>query len=251
MNIVARKRGDKYVYYSARKEDGIKHEHYLTQKELEIAKQYIIRKFNQARLKDAVEEKTKIDRLLEVLQRESFLSRYMSSHPGHIQLINEWIKKQGIENLRKEDREIFEAVENWKKLPYEQNQRYPEQLKVNTIVPGLKVRSKSESMMVLRFEERHVAYHYEEAFHGVDDNGYSVVIYPDFNCKNMYSNELVIVEHLGMCDNEEYMNGFYWKMRIYQRAGFFLGKNLIVTTETKDSPLDINVVDFIIDNWLT
>lgn len=248
--LIARPKKDGgYKYYSrSRDETGQLHEITLNNN-LDLATALAVRDCSSLMLKDAIEQKEAVDNMLKVMTEESHFSRYMSSHPGQASLVNNWIKQQGFNNFLPE-RELFAMVEEWKKRPYQKNKNHPESLTHNTVVPGLKVRSKSERLMVNEFERKHVAYHYEEAFIGIDDNGNPVVIYPDFTCSNIRLNTIDIVEHLGMCDNENYLNDFFWKLRIYQRAGFYLGQNLIITTETKNSPLDINLVDWIIDNWL-
>lgn len=240
----------RYKYYAAtRDSNGNKHERSLN-RNIKQAVELAARGCAELRLMDANEEKKSVDRMLKTLREEGHIARYMSAHPGQAELINEWIKKTGIEGLRKEELEIFEAVEAWKNQPYSRSKAHPENLTVPTGVSGLNVRSKSEAMWVSLLEEKHAAYHYEEELQFVDDRGRSVVIAPDFHCANLRVRKHIIIEHLGMVDDENYMKDFKWKLEVYRRNGYYLGKNLLVTTETKDSPLDINIAKWIVDYWL-
>jgi len=250
-HLVVRTFGDTYKYYSAtRDESGKKHEHYLNKSGMDRALKLALHDFNSVRRTEAIKEKKYVDGMLELLRSESASVKYLRTHPGQAELINEKLKERGYECLRMEDREIFDAVEDWKKQEYRKSVSHLENLKFDTVVPGLKVRSKSEALMVALFEKRHVAYHYEEAFDGTDQYGRRQTIYSDFRCKNIRANRLVIIEHLGMVDSEEYMKNVYWREKIYRSEGYYLGKNLLVTTETRESPVDLDYVNYIIDHWL-
>jgi len=250
--LVARnaKNGTYKYYASSPTDDGKILERYLGKTNTHHATNLAMRDYLKVRLKEAVLEKKTIDKLLKYMHGQSHINNYLSTHPGHAELINEQLKKEGVGNLRKEDREIFDLVEKWKNLPYQRSQNHPENLKISTIVPGLNVRSKSEALMVSLFEAKHVAYHYEEILIGTDEYGRHIIIAPDFTCKNMRLNQIKIVEHLGKCDDMDYMHDFGRRVEIYHRAGYHLGQNLFITTETKDSPLDINSVNALIDHWL-
>lgn len=246
--LVARKgQNGSYRYYARKRgKEGKYEERYLGADDGNMARKMAFYEYRDARIKDALEEKNAINKMLAYYRKDSKLNEFQKAHPGHMNLIHDWIKTQAVDSLSKEEKEIFDAVERWKNAKYERSSLHPENLNVPTIVPGLFVRSKSESMMVSEFEKYHVAYRYEEVLRLVDSNGKIILLSPDFSCQNMRTREIIRIEHLGKCDDEEYMENFWWREEIYRQNGIYLEKNLIVTTETKDSPLDINWVDEII-----
>lgn len=50
--------------------------------------------------------------------------------------------------------------------------------------------------------------------------------------------EIILWEHLGLIDNPDYRNKAYRKILKYNENGYYQGKNLILTYETAESPLD-------------
>ena len=58
------------------------------------------------------------------------------------------------------------------------------------------------------------------------------------------------LEHLGALDKQGYIEE--WNKRQFQlaKAGIIPWKNLLITTETRDQPLDINWVDDLIKFYL-
>ena len=53
-----------------------------------------------------------------------------------------------------------------------------------------------------------------------------------------------------MMDNQAYIESNMKKLELYEKNGFLLGKNLLVTHETSKSPLNIAVVDSYIEHFL-
>lgn len=249
--VVRRGKNGKYKYYASHKEDGKVKERYLSAEYDNYINKMSFYEYNAMRLKDAIEEKEAIDKFLSYLHKEKHLSRFMSAHPGHIEKIQDWVSTQGIESLTVEEKNMIREAEQWKKKPYIRSNEHPEQLTKDTIVPELKVRSKSESLIVSVYETRHVAYHYEEELKLLDENGNEIILHPDFICMNMRTHGIVIHEHLGLADDESYMEKVYWRENIYRLNGFYPWKNLIYTTEIADSTIDLNWLNTIVDYWMT
>ncbi|MBQ3891206.1 MAG: hypothetical protein II740_07675, partial [Lachnospiraceae bacterium] len=65
------------------------------------------------------------------------------------------------------------------------------------------------------------------------------VYYPDFTILNKKTRMEMYLEHLGLLDEEGYRKSNLIKMDEYRANGIYIGKNLLITYETKDSPLDI------------
>ena len=51
------------------------------------------------------------------------------------------------------------------------------------------------------------------------------------------------MEHFGMMDNPEYCNKAIKKLEDYAKNGIYQGKNLLVTYETSQYPLNMKVVE--------
>lgn len=132
--------------------------------------------------------------------------------------------------------EKSDLVESWIKQEYETNPNYSEHLTIRT-VNGLYVRSKSEAYIASELADHSIPFRYECKMNicGID-------LYPDFTILNPLTEEIVLWEHLGMVDDDNYLNNAFSKIRIYIKAGFIPSKNLILTYETKDEPLDFSIV---------
>nr|MCR4744743.1 hypothetical protein [Lachnospiraceae bacterium] len=100
---------------------------------------------------------------------------------------------------------------------------------------GDKVRSKSEAILADIFYELGIPYRYEEQIRLKDGKNK----YPDFTLLNIKSREEIYLEHMGLLDDEEYRKSNFKKLDEYRKNGIYLGKNLLITYESEESPLDI------------
>lgn len=145
------------------------------------------------------------------------------------------------------NKKIFKGKKNfvdWAKAPYDQQQLFPEGLKIHT-AQGHLVRSKSEYIIANALYAEGITYRYEEP---LDINGKT--FYPDFTIRK-FNGDLIIWEHLGMMDVEEYVNKNIQKITNYIRAGFIPGINLILTADEKSGTIiDTYKVQKIIEGYL-
>lgn len=111
---------------------------------------------------------------------------------------------------------------------------------------GEYVRSKSEALIADRLFARGVPYHYEPM---VMLTGRPTLC-PDFYVLNKRTEENFFWEHLGMMDDPTYCNRNMKKIRDYTDMGYIQGKDLIITYETKEYPLDTNYIEKIIERLL-
>jgi len=111
---------------------------------------------------------------------------------------------------------------------------------------GERVRSKSEKILADKFYMMGIPYLYETSLYL---QGFGVV-YPDFLLLNRWTRKEFYWEHLGRMDDSEYSKKAIVKIEEYQRNGIIQGKNLIVTYETKEHPLNIKNVEMLIDAFL-
>lgn len=136
-------------------------------------------------------------------------------------------------------------VNEWLKKFYSGARPYPEQLTVNTKA-GIKVRSKSEQIIVGHLFDQGIPFKYEDRLMFKTHD-----IFPDFTILNPRTHEIYIWEHLGKMDDDAYRSNNIKKLNDYARLGYFLGENLIMTFETEKSGIDEMQIDFIIEHYFT
>lgn len=133
-------------------------------------------------------------------------------------------------------------LKQWMNEPYEKSTNHPENL-IFEANNGILMRSKSEVLIANMLLERGIPFRYEQALHCG-----SAVYYPDFTILNPADmTTLIIWEHFGGMDSELYLFKNMGKFEAYCREGFYYGKNLIVTFESKAAPLTEETVALRID----
>ena len=112
-----------------------------------------------------------------------------------------------------------------------------------------RVRSKSELIIADELYRYQIPYRYERPLF-LENWGTTVIFRPDFTVLNKKSGKKYIWEHLGMMDNQEYVERNIRKIDIYERNGYLLGVNLLLTHETSKVPLSRTVLNSYIENYL-
>ena len=77
-----------------------------------------------------------------------------------------------------------------------------------------------------------------------------IVCRPDFTVMNRRTGKIYLYEHFGRMDDFMYVENSMRKLDLYEKNGYLLGKNLIITRETIASPLNIQKVDSYIKEFL-
>lgn len=134
-----------------------------------------------------------------------------------------------------------DAQLEWAKGVQSQND-YNEHEKKYMTSSGLKVRSKSERYIAEYLEQRGILFKYEPAICFGE-----VTLYPDFLIL-FNDGRVVIWEHFGLFDNEEYRAKAFRKIETYRKNGFVQHKNLICTFE--EDLLDVNTLDEILERFM-
>ncbi len=104
---------------------------------------------------------------------------------------------------------------------------------------GEMVRSKSEKILADIFFRHELDYVYEPEL----VLGKGIKVFPDFAILNRNTGKTIIWEHLGLIDSGDYATKNLKKISMYEKNGYILGNNLIISTESNDSPLDIKLIE--------
>ncbi|MBR3260594.1 MAG: hypothetical protein IKF95_04515 [Firmicutes bacterium] len=111
---------------------------------------------------------------------------------------------------------------------------------------GLRVRSKSEIGIANKYDELQIPMLFERP---LKLKGWKTV-YPDFTLLNVRLRKEFIHEHLGKMDDPEYAEENVAKINAYEKNGYYPGKNLILTFETKGNPFDVRKIEDIAKQYL-
>lgn len=111
---------------------------------------------------------------------------------------------------------------------------------------GERVRSKSEKILADKLFAMGIPYRYE---YPVQLKGYGTV-YPDFTLLNVRERKEFYLEHFGIMDDPEYSEKAIKKLEDYAKNKIYIGKNLLVTFETLQKPLDMKIVEQMLNEFI-
>ena len=143
-------------------------------------------------------------------------------------------------HLSNEENARIERHRAWGKETYQASDYRPEWKKHKTS-RGLKMRSKSEVLIMERLYHYEIDVRYEQEWIFGKDT-----IAPDFTFE-AEDGQLFCWEHLGMMDDARYAANNYNKLMKYYNHGFVLGKNLVISSDLYGT-IDMKLIDFIIQN---
>ena len=135
---------------------------------------------------------------------------------------------------------LSQEYKEWEAEDFRTNS-YPNRTPVTSVL-GVDVRSKSEAYIAARLKARGLAVRYECELQLNHSK-----VYPDFTIMDPRTNRIYYWEHLGRMDTEDYAAHASNKLDEYAKAGYYPMKNLIITSETDEEPLDLKFVDYLID----
>ena len=202
--------------------DGTRKRTYLRKDQEELAASLAIKIIRQRRLEDLRKEKFAVD-------------LYLKHHEFGPDKVHTFLETTNDEMRRliSKGYQTMEQRENaWQKAEYVTNPMYPEKKKIRTLRGDL-VRSKSEAMIADYLFTHGIIYRYECELRLSD-----TVVYPDFLVLHPVTGELIIIEHFGMMDNDDYRNHCLEKLNLYTGNGYYPDINLLCFFETAENPLD-------------
>ena len=232
--IMRHQQNGSYKYAVKKKdEDGVLRQHYLNRNQMQQAELLAKRDYAIACKKDKQNEKWFIEQTLAHENRESDAKKLLLSKPGIAQLVVPMLKVHD------------DYVTEWQNADYVRSTFHPEHLIVPTLVPDLYVRSKSEEIITNFLVQKSIPFRYEE----VNKIG-KYELCPDFTCMNPRTHEIFYLEHYGKVDDPGYMADQKWREELYRKIGVYPWKNLLITTEAENQPLDVRWLEQIVNYYL-
>lgn len=129
-------------------------------------------------------------------------------------------------------------IENWMEEHKGGVNTYGEATTIRSL-RGEYVRSKSEKIIADYLYNNNIPYQYEPKFEISDYRN----VFPDFVVLNVRERRTIYWEHLGRCGEAGYAIKNFKKIMDYEEQGLILGNNLIITVETAERPLNVEIVE--------
>lgn len=136
-------------------------------------------------------------------------------------------------------------IRRWSSLEYEKKGFEADAPEFYT-ARGERVRSKSEIMIADTLNRLGIPYRYEYPIY-IAGLG---IVRPDFICLNVRKRQEFLWEHYGMMTDSTYADVTINKLEKYLAAGYYPGKNAILTFETSARPLSSRVIEQNIRGYL-
>lgn len=227
--LISCKNGKYHKYYQKSGQSLL----YIPKSEHTLAKQLALKAYLNFQLDD-------------LLYQRKFLTSHLKHFHSHSQQLDKlFFSSQGYQKLLAANFvSPNETHVQWMKAPYEQNLKYPEQLKHKTL-SGNVVRSKSESLIDTSLFLHKIPYRYECELYLNE-----IQLFPDFTVLHPHTGNIIYWEHFGMMDDNSYSQNAYAKMQLYSTNGIIPGINFITTFETRENPLTFDMVEKTIQHYL-
>lgn len=199
---------------------------YLKKSEKNLAKGIAQRDYDAKVVKRAKERMKAINIFLDEYEKTSLKKIYEKTNPYRRELIS-------ASELSDE-----EYIKQWQSVKYEG--KFFEKGDGEIVTEkGERVRSKSEKIIADKLSALKIPYRYECP---IILNG-GIKVYPDFTILKMPERKEVYLEHLGLMDDENYIESVVYKLNTYEKNEIYVGVNLFLTHETKKNPLNTRALD--------
>ena len=227
---ITHKKGVPYYYHREGKTD--RYGKYINKKNLQLAKNLAQKDYDQRMICTITDELAAIDTFIRLNPDIPPEDVYPSLSPD---------RKNLVESIIDTD-DMF--AEKWISDSY-QGKPVAEDVPFLLTDRGERVRSKSEVIIANLLAKEGILYKYECPL-TLRRIG---TIYPDFTVLDKYNRKEMYWEHQGMMDNPEYVEKAIRKTRNYMYSGIYPGERLIITSETKNQPLNTWEVKTIIEHY--
>lgn len=222
---------------------------YMPREEDAFARRLVQKDYDERTLEKAKQELRLIQQFQTALQKKSTDTAFAALDP---------IRQTLVTPATLTDEQYAEL---WQNQSYRKNKRHEENQQLTTD-RGELVRSKSEVIIANALSASKVPYRYEFPLvierqgEGGGKNSASFIneefceFHPDFYCLNVRTRQEYAWEHFGMMDDAEYAARAAEKLALYSANGYFPGKNLIITMESKSAPISSLEINRVINEYL-
>ncbi len=224
-------KGDVHQYYRRDPQNGRRI--YLVKSQLELIRPIVQKEYELKINKALHQQRERLDRFIRNYDINDILEIYDSTCKAKQCLIKPIITPDE------------EYIEKWlKSNPGSQN-TYTANTTFTTM-NGEMVRSKSEKIIADTLLKEKIPYQYEPrlALEG------GVTKTPDFAILNVRKRKTIYWEHFGRLSDRDYCFDNLNKLMLYEKSGYKLGDNLIISMESEKTPLDIRIVHDNIKRYL-
>ncbi|MCI5870093.1 MAG: ATPase [Dorea sp.] len=226
--IICTRNGKRYKWYLSNGSSCT----YLPKSKRSLAEKLAAKKYLSLSLEDCIHEKKAIDYYLRHHNPEGSLAEKMLLRmPEYTELMSPYFTP------------LSKELQEWGASPFNANPKYPEQLIFRT-TSGRYVRSKSEVIIDMYLSIHQIPFRYESPL--CLNN---LTLYPDFTIRHPQTGQFYYWEHFGLADDPDYCQNMNSKLNLYTSNGIIPTINLITTSETKEHPLDVNLVNKIIQHY--
>ncbi len=198
---------------------------YIPKSNRPLAEQLARKKYLSLLLEDLKKEQTALAFYLRHHSKTGKSERLLTEPTEYQQLLSPYFKP------------LSQELSTWMNSPYEKNANHPENLIYKGITNNL-LRSKSEVLIDMLLRKHNVPFRYECAL----QLGNSL-IYPDFTIRHPHTGDFYYWEHFGLMDSPSYIEKTTTKLNLYAIHGITPGIQLITTYETKNYPLDPEIIE--------
>ncbi len=238
-------RGDVQYYHRITTDDP--RGHYIDAAHYELAQSLAQKDYNQRLVKSLKKEVKILQGALSQLEK---ISENNESSGTVINLLHP-LRRALITTATLTDEQYAAA---WQKQKYKRKSFQPDKPELYTS-SGIRVRSKSEVIIADTLTRLGIPYHYEYPLSltcgGRSQTARSkITVHPDFLCLNLRTRQEFIWEHFGLMDDPEYSAKATQKLYTYTENSIFPGKNLIISTETSNLPLNTKHIEELIKTYL-
>lgn len=208
-----------------------KNQQYLPKKDRELAEKMALKKYLSLQMDDLIHERQAIEFYLRHHKKEDSQAETLFFTDGYQELLAPHLKP------------ISKELQEWAAQAYDSNPKYKEQLIFKT-PSGHKVRSKSEVLIALYLYTHKIPFRYEAPLTISE-----IMLYPDFTIRHPQTGNYFYWEHFGMIDDPAYCKKMHSKLQLYTASGIYPGIQLITTYETKEVPLNPEMVEKVIEYY--
>ena len=206
---------------------------YVKTRDLDVVRGIVQKDYDESMYKALVTMRDRIGRFLKVYDMDSIEKTYSNLSAARKQLVNPLIPSDE------------QYIEQWYLRHTGGQNPFPEQGIYHTSL-GERVRSKSEMIIANLFDKHNIPYRYEPKLELED----GTCMFPDFIVLNVRCRKTVYWEHFGLVSDGDYARKALQKLELYEENGFVVGEDLLFSTESAASPLNVRQLEAKIQKYL-